>query len=285
MTDDYALPDRTDELVDDAIDVLQTFELTEYEAKCFVAVSRIGEGTAKEVSDVADVPRPRVYDCMDDLYDRGLVNVHEGKPRRFRAVSTEEAVDALERRCRRHLDQLSGILPRLEAPARAAESGDVWTMEGSEEVSERMAHLVADAASEVLLAVAAEDLLTDDLLDSLGDAAAAGVRVSAGSPAAGIRDRLRTALLDAGDGRPENGDDSEATVVETWTWWEEYPVEPGAMTAVLMVDGDALLVSSDLESSLPSVRRHRAVWTDSAEAPIVSVLQPLLARAILGPEA
>jgi sugar-specific transcriptional regulator TrmB len=275
MTDEHTpTEDRIDDLVADATEVLQTFELTEYEAKCFVALSRIGEGSAKEVSDVADVPRPRVYDCMDALYDRGLVNVHEGTPRRFRAVSTGEAVDALGRRCRRHLDRLSSLLPRLEAPAQEDETGDVWTMEGTEEVSERMAHLIADAETEVLLAVAAEELLTDDLLASLSTAASAGVSVRAGSPGEPIRDRLAEAIADAG-----------GTVVETWTWWEEYPVRPGAMTSVLMVDGDALLVSSDVETSLPTVSRHRAVWTDSAKAPIVSVLQPLLARAILGPEA
>jgi len=51
-----------------------------------------------------------------------------------------------------------------------------------------------------------------------------------------------------------------------------------------MADSRALLVSADVTSSLPGVREHRAVWTDSESAPIVGLLQPLLAHAIVGPE-
>jgi hypothetical protein len=50
-----------------------------------------------------------------------------------------------------------------------------------------------------------------------------------------------------------------------------------------MVDGDALLVSSDASTNLPGVRKHRAVWTDSADAPVVGLMRPLLANAIRGP--
>jgi hypothetical protein len=49
-----------------------------------------------------------------------------------------------------------------------------------------------------------------------------------------------------------------------------------------MVDGDALLVSADAATDLPGVRKHRAVWTDSAEAPVVGLMRPLLATAIRG---
>jgi len=259
----------TDSLVEEVVDTLRTFELTEYEAKCFVALTRLREGTAKEVSDVADVPRARIYDSMDALQDRGLVSVQESKPRRFRAVSPREAVDLLERECRSRLDRLGTVLPRLGSPNRSTGAGEVWTMDGEAAVSERLATLVADADDEVLFAVAAETLLGDDLVDALADAADRGVDVVIGSPAESIRDRLREAVPDT-------------DVVETWTWWDSHPIQPGAVTSVLMVDGDALLVSADAATELPGVRKHRAIWTDSAEAPVVGMMRPLLSTAIRG---
>jgi len=259
----------TDSLVEEVVDTLRTFELTEYEAKCFVALTRLREGTAKEVSDVADVPRARIYDSMDTLQDRGLVSVQESKPRRFRAVSPREAVDLLERECRSRLDRLGTALPRLGSPNRTTGAGEVWTMEGEAAVSERLASLVANADDEVLFAVAAEALLGPDLVDALTDAADRGVDVVIGSPDGGIRGRLREAAPDA-------------DVVETWTWWESHPIEAGAVTSVCMVDGDALLVSADAATELPGVRKHRAIWTDSAEAPVVGLMRPLLSTAIRG---
>ncbi|WP_248896903.1 TrmB family transcriptional regulator [Haloplanus halobius] len=271
MTQNPSPDAESDSFVEEAVGTLRTFELTEYEAKSFVALMRLREGTAKEVSEVADVPRARIYDSMDALQDRGLVSVQESKPRRFRAVSPDEAVDLLERECRSRLDRLGAVLPRLGSPDRSTGAGEVWSMEGEAAVSERLATLVDDAEHEVLLAVGVEALLGDELVDALTDAADRGVTVVVGSPGEPIRDRLRDCLDDA-------------DVVETWTWWDAYPIETGAVTSVLMVDGDALLVSADAASDLPGVRNHRAIWTDSADAPVVGLMRPLLATAIRGPD-
>jgi sugar-specific transcriptional regulator TrmB len=262
-------PADTDEIVTECVERLRSFELTEYEARCFVALTRIGTGTAKDVSEVADVPQARVYDCMDTLQEREIVDIQQGTPREFRAADADEALDALERHYTTHLDRLEELLPRLESPARQEDSGDVWMLEGDAAVSERASHLVEEAEQEVLVAVAVEDLLTDDLLGALQQAADRGVTVLVGSPSAAIRDRIDAAV----DG---------ARVVETWTWWETHPIQPGAISAIVMVDGRAMLASADIETSLPGVRRHRAVWADSDTAPLVGIMRPLLAEAIGG---
>lgn len=49
----------------DAIEALTELGLTEYEARCFVALSQLTQGTAKEISRVADVPQSRVYDVTE----------------------------------------------------------------------------------------------------------------------------------------------------------------------------------------------------------------------------
>ncbi|WP_435346747.1 TrmB family transcriptional regulator [Haloarchaeobius sp. HRN-SO-5] len=259
----------TDELVAETVDLLRAFELTEYEAKCLAAVARIGQGTAKEVSEVADVPQARVYDCMETLQERGLVDVQQSKPRRYRGTDCEEAVDTLERRVQGKIERLSELLPRLRAAEREESSGEIWVTDGSDEVAERMASLLDDADDDAMLAVATDDLLTADLLSALRDADDRDVAVTVGSPSADIREVVAEAV-------------PGGTVVETWTWWESHPIRPGAVSSVLMVDGTALLVSADAPSDLPGVRTHRAVWTDCAEAPLVGLMRPLLANAIRG---
>ncbi|WP_435362237.1 TrmB family transcriptional regulator [Haloarchaeobius sp. DFWS5] len=265
MSDTDPTGDRTNETVE----LLRSFELTEYEAKCFTALARIGQGTAKEVSEVADVPQARVYDCMETLCERGLADSQQSKPRRYRGAAPDEAVETLERDVHAKLDRLGDVLPRLRADNRPEKGGEIWVTEGDDEVAERTARLVAESDTEILLAVAVEDLLTEAVVEALASAADRGVSVTVGSPSADIRERVGAAV-------------PEATAVETWTWWEDHPIRPGAMSSVLMVDGRSLLVSADAPTDLPGVRTHRAVWTDSDDAPLVRVLRPLLARAITG---
>ncbi|MFD1645925.1 TrmB family transcriptional regulator [Haloarchaeobius litoreus] len=267
MTDTDA--GATDDIVAETVELLKSFELTEYEAKCFVALARIGQGTAKEASEVADVPQARVYDCMETLQDRGLVDVQQSKPRQYRGSDSDDALDTIERRVDRKLERLGELLPQLREGERGDEGGEIWVTDGSDEVAERMATLVGAADDEVMLAVAAPDLLTDDLLDALVLADEAGVDVTVGSPDGSIRQRVADRV-------------AGATVVETWTWWETVPIRDGAVSSVLMTDGEALLVSADAATELPSVRTHRAVWTDSGEAPLVGMMRPLLANAIRG---
>lgn len=59
----------------EAIKQLPALGLSAYAARTLVALVELGEGTAQDVSGVADVPRTRVYDAVDELQHRGLVVV------------------------------------------------------------------------------------------------------------------------------------------------------------------------------------------------------------------
>jgi sugar-specific transcriptional regulator TrmB len=258
--------------VAETTELLETFGLTEYEAKCFVALVRIDHGTAREVAEVADVPRPRVYDSVESLGERGLADVQESQPRRFRAVAPRDAIDRIRREYGDRLDRLERLLPRLQSPDPREDRAGVWVVEGDDAVSDRLAGLAGDATDELLVVVAVESLLTDEFVDTLAGASEHGTQVTVGSPAEPVRDRVTDAVPDA-------------SVVETWTWWADYPIAAGEVSSVLMADGRDLLVSSLLDAELPGVERHSAVWTDDERAPLVGLMRPLLAEAITGQRA
>ncbi|PSQ27097.1 TrmB family transcriptional regulator [Halobacteriales archaeon QS_9_67_15] len=265
--DESAAGPDGDDLVAETTTLLETFGLTGYEAKCFVALTRIGHGTARELADIADVPRPRVYDSVESLRERGLADVQDSQPRQFRAPEPRDAVETIRREYGERLDRLDGLLPRLQSPEPRDERAGVWVVEGDDAVSDRLVGLADDATDELLLVVAVESLLTEELRRSLSAADERGVTITVGSPSPVVRETI-------GDLAPG------ATVLETWTWWEDHPIEPGEISSILMADGRELLVSSNLETDLPSVDRHSAVWTDDERAPLVGLMRPLLANAI-----
>jgi len=259
--------DADDDLVAETVALLQNLGLTEYEAKCLVALTRIDQGTARELADVAEVPRARVYDCMDALRERGLVDVQGSQPRQYRTVGPDETVTRLRRTFADRFDRLGELLPTLSPPEPRGDGPGVWTLDGDDAVSDRLATLTDGATEDILLVVAMASLLTDELLATLSAASDRGIDITVASPSDAIRGEIRARVPDG-------------TVTETWTWWETHPIQTGEISSILLVDGRDLLVSSVLEAELPNVDRHAAVWSDDANAPVVGMMRPLLASAM-----
>ena len=223
--------------VDGAVDLLQQFGLTEYEARCFVALSALPIGTAKQVADVADVPRTRVYDAMRMLEARGLVQVQHTSPRRFRTVRTDEAIETLRSRYESRIDRLGDALQcsNRQFADSAPATRRVRSIVGSAAVEDRVERLLAGAAETVVLVVGDEDetLLSDSLLCSLADLDAA-VDLVVGLRSDDAADRVR-----------EHAPDARFVVFDS-----EWPVTPGNDDArigtILLADQSDALVSSVL---------------------------------------
>ncbi|MEF8839102.1 MAG: helix-turn-helix domain-containing protein [Haloarculaceae archaeon] len=65
------------------VELLQELGLTEHKATSFVALSRLPSGTAKEISDVLRGAPAWVYDAINVLENRGLVETQHSSPSSF----------------------------------------------------------------------------------------------------------------------------------------------------------------------------------------------------------
>jgi sugar-specific transcriptional regulator TrmB len=61
--------------LEEAVEVLQQLGLKEYEARCFVGLSRLQTGTAKQLSELTEVPRTRAYAAIRMLEAQVLVEL------------------------------------------------------------------------------------------------------------------------------------------------------------------------------------------------------------------
>lgn len=66
-----------------AVRNLTALGLSEYAARTLVALTRIGSGSAREVSEASSVPRTRVYDAVEELSNRGFVRIEQTHPKVF----------------------------------------------------------------------------------------------------------------------------------------------------------------------------------------------------------
>lgn len=256
-----------------AVAALEELGLTEYEARCYVALTRITQGTAKEISRVADVPRSRVYDTVDRLHARGLVDVQQSEPRQFRAVPKEEALDLLRQTYDDSIEKADDALERLNT-VDAAEHRGVWAVENKEHVDSRVEGLLADAESQVHVLLAADAEEPDELVAALEPVARRGVAVVVEVPTAERRSTVSERLPDDATVRVAPGLDDTNEI-------------GGKRPAKLvMVDDQSVLASGVEETHLPGVIKETAVWTDGPNHGLATWMQELLKERLSdGPEA
>ncbi|WP_123537846.1 TrmB family transcriptional regulator [Halosimplex salinum] len=239
-----------------AIEQLTEFGLSTYAARTFVALVSLGGGTAQEVSDVADVPRTRVYDAVAELQERGLVDERQSTPKQFWPVSGETGGRHFERYYRHRVARLTDALADLESPSRADKQRGVWTVTGRETVTDRLLEFVDGASDEVVL-MTVEDLLTDELVDRLAAASDRGVSIKLAGISDSVADGLRERLPDA-------------ELFESIWVWSETPAG-----RLLMVDQDKTLVSVLVENGDQQARDETAIWGSGEANSLVVVLRAM----------
>jgi sugar-specific transcriptional regulator TrmB len=72
--------------------MLKSFGLTEYEVKAYITLLRLGTSTAEKLSEIGNIPLPRVYDTITDLQRKGLVLVSKTRPKKFKSISPNRAL-------------------------------------------------------------------------------------------------------------------------------------------------------------------------------------------------
>lgn len=225
---------NADHATDEAVEILQQFGLKEYEARCFVGLSRLSAGTAKDLSNVTEVPRTRVYDAIRVLEAKGLVEIQHTSPQQYRAVSVDEAIETLRRRydarCERLGDTLDAV-GEISDPTGDAESGhEVWTLSDATAIDERTQRLVDGAEAETALVLGCESALTEGLERSLNDLCD-DVDLCVGAVDEDLRRRVAERV-------------PTETTFEPETDWLSRECEDVLITRLVLVDGTTILVST-----------------------------------------
>jgi len=174
-----------------AIEGLKRLGLTTYESRVFLALQKLGTGTASEVSEIVDVPRSQVYGAADGLEERGLVERQQSTPTVYRPVALDQARDRL-------LDQLaqtgSETFDYLETVTQTEtqreQSEAIWLVNGRDAVVSRTVTLAEEADDRLLYAADSPEMLAPAVLDALRAAAERGVTVVVVSADPTVHDAL-----------------------------------------------------------------------------------------------
>lgn len=254
--------------IDEAIEILQQLGLKEYEARCFVGLSRLQIGTAKKLSEMTEVPRTRVYDAIRVLETKGLVQIQHTSPQQFQAVPLEEATETLRDQYEARVERLDNALDRIDVVEATDETSvqEVWTLSGQVAIENRTNELLGEATDEIVLVIGHESLLTDELIAVL-NAVPTEVDLLVGALTPTLEKEVQTAIPNA------------TTFISGLEWLHggTEPDEKAAIGRLLLVDRSMMLVSS----IVPDTNEEKAIFGKGFGNGLVVIARRLMAQGLL----
>jgi len=174
------------------VSLLRSIGLNQYEAQAYASLLLFGGATAGELSNRAEVPRPRVYDIINRLEKKGFVVVEPGRPVKYRAVPPKQAIQSYlklkEEEFKKEYERIMAIAEQLErehGPKMRKESEKgIWVLNTDNVLRTSIHNLIAGAQESVIVTVTPEFFgeYGNTILPAIQQAAAKGVNVTVVAP-------------------------------------------------------------------------------------------------------
>lgn len=240
-----------------AIEQLEQFGLSNYAAQTFVTLRALGSATAREVSNASEVPRTRVYDAVDELHNAGLVDIKQGSPKQFWAISAETTSQTFEHKLNQRIDSLQTALEEIEPIESRTEQSGVWTVNGHRPTTERVLEFFETAREEIVY-MTVEELLTEELITALAAAADRGVSIQLGGVSPAVEAQIEAEIPDV-------------RIFESlWNWSDS------SAGRLMMVDSEKTLVSAFVTpKSQSGSSSETAIWGHGETNSLVTVLRAI----------
>lgn len=246
---------ETERLEADLIERFEELGLTGYEARTLVALARLETATAREVAELDDVPRTRVYEAAETLHELGLVDIKHSSPQQYTIISRESIVRKLNNRRENTISEITELIDQLVPAETRSEEFGVWTVTGRGAVSQRLQTFV-DEADDRIVYMTVDELLTEADLECLRAAEERDVSIHLAGISETVQERIQDAV-------------PSAELFETLWEWSDTPAG-----SLLIVDDETALVSVRVDDRANGVE-ETAIWGSGQRNSLVVVLRSI----------
>lgn len=178
------------------IERLKKLGLTSYESQAYVALIKLGDAEADEISLNAKIPMGRIYNVLSSLEEAHLVRAQDTRPRRYACVDPATALTRLSNAKQEELMRASQKIQALAGDLTNELSGVIsrktekgfWTVAIGNESHEIIREIISGARKELLFFMASrmtserirKELLKEDhveIMTALYDSIKKGIEV------------------------------------------------------------------------------------------------------------
>ena len=128
---------------------LEKLGLTENEAKTYAGLVSMKEATARQVHELTNVPRAKVYDILRALSKKGYVEIRQGSPAYYRAVEPKHIIGRIkDEMINCAIDTLSQL---NELSYQVPTYSSVWCIESEWGIKNRVFELLGNTKEELII--------------------------------------------------------------------------------------------------------------------------------------
>jgi sugar-specific transcriptional regulator TrmB len=158
----------------ESVQKLMSLGFSEYEAKTYISLLSSRSITAYEAAKNAGIPTSKIYEVLDKLGTRGVVQSYdEGGKKKYVPLESRQFIEAQKSRLSSTLEALGEELAGIKAPR---DISIIWNIKTYEALIEAARGLVERAGSTLLVSLWAQEL--DSLGSSLKKAIGRGVKAA-----------------------------------------------------------------------------------------------------------
>lgn len=131
-------------------DDLMMLGLSEYEARVYISLVKLGKGNAREIHEASGVPRTKVYEVLKRLLEKGFLEIQEGSPTHYRAIEPRKVIGKLQEDItsvsKRSINELENLKTEKQK-----EMPLIWVVRGDWTIKARIRELLGEAESDVTI--------------------------------------------------------------------------------------------------------------------------------------
>src|SRR6059036_3155432 len=167
---------------------LRDLGLSRSAAEAFCALIQVRQATAGDLVLKTGIPDSKIYYALDELAEKGLIEVQDGRPKTYRVVPSKEVeirlsrlVEAEYEKQRAATTRLGSLLEPLRAATKSPDTDVAYIVKGLPNVVARAKALISSARKEIVV-LAADEGIFRRLEDDLARAARRRIRVRLAVP-------------------------------------------------------------------------------------------------------
>jgi sugar-specific transcriptional regulator TrmB len=144
---------------DKEVAALRRLGLTEYEARIYLALIRMGPKKASEVSYFGQVPRTKTYGAIRELERKGLLRIIPGKPELYAPAAPSEhllpVVTKLNREAKESEEVVQSLAVLFESSkytkqyAIPEDVKEFWRIDGRKDILRKLTEILGDATKSI----------------------------------------------------------------------------------------------------------------------------------------